>query len=125
MQTLHIHILCKPQPDSVVPALVHSPAGRDACTAAQTRSVLETAGITEMAAAYDERHGKNLRTSLGWRAVFARRRAPAALLLHVSTLVHADEGEPAICSSEDVREISQLKRSQSFREKNISGVIWR
>lgn len=76
MRTLHLHILCEPQPDSVVPALVHSPAGRDACTAAQTRSVLETAGITETAAADDERHGKNLTTSLGWRAAFARRSAP-------------------------------------------------
>lgn len=93
MRTLHLRIVCKLQPDSVVPALVHSPAGRDACTAAQTQSVLEAAGITETAGAYDERHGKSLTTALSWLAVFARRRAtetaeraccPVAPRVHIS-----------------------------------------
>lgn len=95
MRTLHLRIVYKLQPDSVVPALVHSPAGRDACTAAQTQSVLEAAGITETAAAYDERHGKSLTTALSWLAVFARRRATesdgdrrARLLPCCSTCAH-------------------------------------
>lgn len=81
MRTLHLHILCDQQPDSVTPALVHSPAGRDACTAAQSQAVLEAADIT---AASGERRGKNLKTSLRRQAVYARRRAAECPRVHIS-----------------------------------------